>query len=71
MKSKLLWMSALLLSTLMIGLGIASSAHAQHVDLTPKEQLGKFLFYDQNLSLNNNLACAACHVPEVGYTGAR
>ena len=40
MKSKLLWMSALLLSTLMIGLGIASSAHAQHVDLTPKEQLG-------------------------------
>ena len=69
MKSKLLWMSALLLSTLMIGLGIASSAQAQQVDLTPQEQLGKNLFYDQNLSLNNNQACAACHGPEVGYTG--
>jgi cytochrome c peroxidase len=69
MKSKLLWMSALLLSTLMIGWGIASSAHARHVDLTPNEQLGKFLFYDQNLSLNNNQACAACHGQEMGYTG--
>ena len=69
MKSKLLWMSALLLSTLIIGLGIASSAQAHRVDLTQQEQLGKFLFYDQNLSYNNNLACAACHRPEVGYTG--
>jgi cytochrome c peroxidase len=69
MKSRLLWMSVLLLSALMIGLGIASSAQAKKVDLTPKEQLGKNLFYDQNLSLNNNLACAACHGLEVGYTG--
>jgi len=69
MKSRLLWMSVLLLSALMIGLGIASSAQAQQVELTSKEQLGKYLFYDQHLSLNNNLACAACHGPEVGYTG--
>jgi cytochrome c peroxidase len=69
MNTKLLWMSALLLSALMIGLGIASSVHAQQVDPTPQEQLGKFLFNDQNLSLNNNQACAACHGPEVGYTG--
>jgi cytochrome c peroxidase len=61
--------SALLLSGLMIGLGIVSSAQAQQFGLTPQEQLGKFLFYDQNLSLNNNQACAACHGPEVGYTG--
>ena len=69
MKSKLLWMSAFLLSALLIGLGISSSAQAQQVDLTPQEQLGKYLFYDQNLSLNNNQACAACHGPGVGYTG--
>jgi cytochrome c peroxidase len=69
MKPKLLWMSALLLCTLMIALGIASSAQAHRVDLTKQEQLGKFLFYDQNLSLNNNLACAACHGSNVGYTG--
>jgi cytochrome c peroxidase len=62
-------MSALLLSTLMIGLGNASSAQAHRVDLTPQEQLGKFLFYDQNLSLNKNLACAGCHGSDVGYTG--
>jgi cytochrome c peroxidase len=68
MKAKLLWISALLLSV-MIGLGIASSAQAKKVDLTPKEQLGKFLFYDRNLSYNNNLACAACHGTKVGYTG--
>ena len=69
MKPKFLWMSALLLSTLMIGLGITSCTHSQQVDLTPQEQLGKFLFNDENLSLNNNLACAACHGPGVGYTG--
>jgi cytochrome c peroxidase len=37
--------------------------------LTPQEQLGKFLFNDKNLSLNNNLACASCHGSGVGYTG--
>ncbi len=69
MKSKLSWMSALLLGALMIGLGIASSAHAQQDGLTLKEQLGKLLFFDNDLSFNNNQACAACHGPEVGYTG--
>ena len=68
MKAKLLLLSVLLVSVL-IALGMASSAKAQQVDLTQLEQLGKNLFYDQNLSLNNNLACAACHGPEVGYTG--
>jgi cytochrome c peroxidase len=68
MKAKLLWISALLLSV-MIGLGITSCTQSQQVDLTPQEQLGKFLFNDKNLSLNNNLACASCHGPEVGYTG--
>jgi len=68
MKAKLLWISALLLSV-MIGLGITSCTNSQRVDLTPQEQLGKFLFNDKNLSLNNNLACASCHGSGVGYTG--
>ncbi len=38
-------------------------------DLNPKEQLGKILFFDENLSLNRNQSCAACHGPEVGWTG--
>jgi cytochrome c peroxidase len=31
--------------------------------------LGKALIYDQNLSVNNNLACATCHEPYSGFTG--
>ncbi len=37
--------------------------------LTPQEQLGKNLFFDTNLSLNNNQSCASCHALEVGWTG--
>src|ERR1035437_2722364 len=35
----------------------------------PKEELGKQLFFDTNLSTPPGLACAGCHGPEVGYTG--
>jgi cytochrome c peroxidase len=38
-------------------------------DLTPLEELGKFLFFDTNLSTPPGQACAACHAPEVGFTG--
>ena len=38
-------------------------------DLTQTEQLGKSIFFDKNLSINQNQACAACHGPEVGWTG--
>jgi cytochrome c peroxidase len=37
--------------------------------LTPVEQLGKALFFDQALSSNGTQSCAACHGPEVGFTG--
>lgn len=33
------------------------------------EQLGKSIFFDQNLSFNGNQSCASCHAPEVGFTG--
>jgi cytochrome c peroxidase len=42
---------------------------AQDPTLTPKEQLGKSIFFDDNLSINQNQSCAACHAPEVGWTG--
>ena len=38
--------------------------------LNNMEQFGKALFFDANLSINNNQSCATCHSPEVGYTGA-
>jgi len=34
------------------------------VDLTPKEQLGQLLYFDQDLSINRNQACASCHFPQ-------
>jgi len=39
------------------------------MQLTPKEQLGKLLFFDSNLSTPPGQACAACHGPAVGFTG--
>ena len=37
--------------------------------LSPKEQLGKHLFFDTNLSVPEGQSCAACHDPLVGFTG--
>jgi cytochrome c peroxidase len=37
--------------------------------LSPKEELGKFLFFDENLSIRLNQSCATCHAPEAGFTG--
>lgn len=45
--------------------GVASAAGP----LSPEEQLGKSIFFDENLSLNRNQSCATCHDPAVGFTG--
>lgn len=39
------------------------------IRLTPQQKLGKVIFFDKSLSFNENQACAACHAPEVGFTG--
>jgi cytochrome c peroxidase len=36
---------------------------------SPIENLGKAIFFDENLSINGNLSCASCHGPEAGWTG--
>ena len=36
--------------------------------LTPKEQLGKEIFFD-NISSPERQSCASCHAPETGFTG--
>lgn len=38
-------------------------------ELTPNQQLGKSIFFDDNLSINQNQSCASCHAPEWGFTG--
>jgi len=40
----------------------------QEFNLTPKEELGKYLFFD-NIASPDNMSCAECHAPEVGFTG--
>ena len=42
---------------------------AQVVALTPEEQLGKSIFFDENLSINQRQSCASCHGPALGFTG--
>ena len=52
--------------TLMMSLAVgAGTAQA----LSDEEQLGKSIFFDDNLSINQNQSCAACHGPDVGWTG--
>lgn len=64
------WLALVLLGLLLTTLAFAQSAQALAVPpLTPLEQLGKFLFFDANLSKNGNQSCATCHDPSVGYTG--
>jgi cytochrome c peroxidase len=51
------------------GLVLLISVAAASSSLTPKEQLGKSIFFDTNLSLNANQSCASCHGPAAGWTG--
>jgi cytochrome c peroxidase len=37
--------------------------------LNPVEQLGKSIFFDEDLSMNENQSCATCHAPEAGWVG--
>jgi cytochrome c peroxidase len=55
-------------SAFAVFLGLALISTAQ-TPLTPKQQLGKSIFFDENLSINRNQSCATCHAPEVGWTG--
>ncbi len=53
-----------LAATLLLSVGTSAQD-----TLTPKEELGKLLFFDNNLSTPPGQACAVCHAPETGFTG--
>jgi cytochrome c peroxidase len=62
--------SSVFLGILLLTLAFVSSSNVIAAPvLTPIEQLGKMLFFDQTLSKNGNQSCATCHDPAVGYTG--
>ncbi len=60
--------AALVASPITFTAGVGN-ALAGEDDLEPIEALGKKIFFDEQLSLRKNQACASCHVPEVGWTG--
>lgn len=60
--------TSLALASAALLLLVVASASANGT-LSSQEELGKALFFDKNLSLNSNQACAACHAPDVGWTG--
>ncbi|MFB2939187.1 cytochrome-c peroxidase [Aerosakkonemataceae cyanobacterium BLCC-F154] len=39
------------------------------IPLSNEQKLGKSIFFDNTLSLNENQSCATCHVPQIGWTG--
>jgi cytochrome c peroxidase len=62
---KTLSITGIIVVLLMVTLGTVMAQG----DLTPEEQLGKSIFFDENLSINGNQSCASCHDPAWGWTG--
>ncbi len=42
-----------------------------HDALSPEQKLGQDLFFDEDLSLKRNQACASCHDPDTGFVDPR
>ena len=69
MKTTIILKGALLSFTVAFLVASGGILEAQDNGLTPNEQLGKLIFFDNDLSINNNQSCAACHDPGAGWTG--
>jgi len=68
MRTRLFTALAVIATILLIAVATSTASSAQN-PLTSQEELGKYLFFDTNLSDPPGQACAACHAPQVGYTG--
>ena len=44
-----------------------TSTQAPVATLSKKERLGKMIYFDTNLSANENMSCASCHAPGSGF----
>jgi len=62
---RLLTVGIVIVAIMLMGAG----ALAQ--DLMPREQLGKLLFFDTNLSTPPGMSCATCHDPEAAFADPR
>lgn len=69
MVKKILITAGVLLGLSLLITIASTPAEAKIPPLTPIERLGKMLFLDKALSINNNQSCATCHAAVFGYTG--
>ncbi len=58
---------SLVMYSVCIIFGFILMANAE--SLMPNEELGKSIFFDLSLSIDNNQSCASCHDPDWGWTG--
>lgn len=59
--------SVLLIISLLIIVSCREEEQREEMDLSPREQLGKLLFFDGNLSEPPGQSCATCHDPDVAF----
>jgi cytochrome c peroxidase len=69
MRNKLIFTLILVGSALFLFAIVAYAAQPPQPSLAAIEQLGKSIFFDENLSINVNQSCADCHAQEAGWTG--
>jgi len=53
------------------GVLLGSSPFILAGELTPEQQLGEQLYFDEALSINDNQACASCHDPVAAFADSR
>jgi cytochrome c peroxidase len=70
-KRKILFFTVICVSLAFIAVSIASSSPgkflAERPPLSDLEQLGRFIFFDDNLSEPIGQSCASCHHPDAGF----
>jgi cytochrome c peroxidase len=60
-------MAALAAAVTLITAVLASGYVVAQGELSPKEELGRLLYFDENLSQPSGQSCASCHDPEFGF----
>jgi cytochrome c peroxidase len=66
---KSIWLIAILLGIAGMAFIFAGALAAKPSQLTPIEQLGKAIYFENISSPAKNMSCAECHGPSVGWTG--
>ena len=70
MKKRINFGIALFLGSVLVLMMMPSTSMPNgELGLSPIEELGKKLFFDENLSISLDQSCATCHAPETGFTG--